>query len=74
LATAADVVFESVSDVVHLLAETTSQVRRGEVDVKIANAVGYLGSIALRALQAADIEARIAAVEAALAEAKRGRR
>jgi hypothetical protein len=68
---AADVKFEAIADVVNLLAETTSQVRRGEVDVRVANAVGYLGSIALRALQAADIETRLAAVEAELAK-KRG--
>jgi len=37
-------------DVVKLIGETISQVRRGEVDPKVANAGGYLGGLLMKAL------------------------
>ena len=52
-------------DVVKLLAETINQVRRGEVDPKVANAVGYLGGLLMKALHVTEIESRLAALEAA---------
>jgi len=51
------------SDVVKLLNETINQVRIGEIEVKIANAVGYLSGICLKALEQGDIEERLTALE-----------
>ena len=52
-------------DVVKLLAETINQVRRGEVDPKVANAVGYLGGLLTKAIRETEIESRLANLEAA---------
>jgi hypothetical protein len=52
-------------DVVKLLAETINQVRRGEVDPKVANAVGYLGGLLMKAIHETEIESRLATLEAA---------
>ena len=53
-------------DVVTLLAQTINQVRRGEVDPKVANAVGYLGGLLVKALHETEIEGRLAVLEAAV--------
>ena len=53
-------------DVVKLLAETINQVRRGEIDPKIANAVGYLGGLLLKALHETELETRLATLEEAI--------
>jgi hypothetical protein len=50
-ADAPDVAVADVGGVVTLLAETISQVRRGELDPRIGNALGYLSGILLRALE-----------------------
>ena len=54
---------KKTSDVVSLLNETINQVRTGEIEVKIANAVGYLSGICLKALEQGDIEKRLEALE-----------
>lgn len=41
------VTVEDGVDVVRLLCETISQVRRGEIDPRIANSVGYLSNVLL---------------------------
>ena len=64
--TAPDARLQGARDVVSLLAETINQVRRGEVDPKVANAVGYLGGLLIKALHEAEIEGRLAALEAAV--------
>jgi len=59
LATAGDVVFASVGDAIVLLAETASQVRRGEIDVRVANSLFYGASVALRALMPDEIQKQV---------------
>jgi len=54
---------KNTSDVVSLLNETINQVRTGEIEVKIANAVGYLSGICLKALEQGDMEKRVEALE-----------
>ena len=54
----------SMADVVALLGLTINQVRRGELDPRVANAVGYLAATLLRALEQGDIEKRLAELEA----------
>jgi hypothetical protein len=56
----------STQDVSSLLGESINQVRRGQLDPRVANAVGYLASILLGALQQGPLEERLARVEAAL--------
>jgi hypothetical protein len=63
---APDVPLKTVADVVALLAETINQTRKGALDPKVSNAVGYLGSVLLRALQEHEMEQRLAVLEAAL--------
>ena len=60
---APDVAVESAQDVVRLLGETISQVRRGEIDPRIANSVGYLSGIVLKAREQGDIEDRLKLIE-----------
>jgi hypothetical protein len=64
--TAPDARLQDNHDVVKLLAETINQVRRGDIDPKVANAVGYLGGLLMKALHETEIEGRLAALEAAV--------
>jgi hypothetical protein len=61
--TAPDLELKAVSDVVKVLGESINQTRRGELDPKVANAVGYLASVLLRALQGETQEMRLQALE-----------
>ena len=61
-----DVAVRSLADVVILVETTINDVRSGRVDVKIANAVGVLANVAIRAIERSDLEARLAALEAVL--------
>lgn len=45
-----DLDLKQPGDVVQLLALTISQLRRGQIEPRIANGVGYLGSIVLSAM------------------------
>lgn len=56
----------SSQDVVLLVAETINQVRRGQLHPKIANTVGYLASVQLRALEQGPVEERLSRLEATL--------
>ena len=62
-ADAPDVKVEDGADVVKLLSLTINQVRRGEIDPRVANAVGYLSNIVLAATAQRDLETRIAELE-----------
>jgi hypothetical protein len=57
---------KSVRDVTELLAETINHLRAGKLDPRVANAVGYLATAMLKALQEGDIEARLRAIEQVL--------
>ena len=59
----------NTQDVSALLAESINQVRRGELDPRVANSVGHLASILLGALQQGPLEERLARLEAALLNA-----
>jgi len=62
-ADAPDVKVEDGGDVVKLLSATINQVRRGEIDPRVANAVGYLSNIALAATDRRELESQIAELE-----------
>ena len=68
---ASDVAVRSLGDVVCLVEDTINDVRCGRVDVRVANAVGYLANVAIKAIQQADLEMRLAALEAVLEPARR---
>lgn len=53
----------SAGDVCKLLSETIGDVRIGRLDPKIANTVGYLAGVLVRALEVGKIEERLAALE-----------
>jgi len=57
----------SAADVSGLLAETINQVRRGEVDPRISNAIGYLAGILLKAKERDELEQRITRLESIIA-------
>jgi hypothetical protein len=57
----------NAADVTALLAETINQVRRGEIDAYIANSVGQLSQILLKARQQDEFEQRLAKVESIFA-------
>ena len=65
-ADAPDLKVESCQDVVSLISETINQVRKGELDPRVANAVGYLANVLIRAVEQGDIEDRIEALESAV--------
>jgi hypothetical protein len=58
-----DVTVEDGADVVKLLGATINQVRRGEIDPRVANAVGYLSNIVLSATGQRELENRLAELE-----------
>lgn len=62
-ADAPDVKVEDAADVVKLLSATINQTRRGEVDPRVANAVGYLANIVLAATGQRELENRLAELE-----------
>lgn len=59
-----DVKVENCTDVVSLISATINQVRRGQVDPRVANAVGYLANVLIRAVEQSEVEQRLAALEA----------
>jgi len=56
----------SMGDVLKLIETTINDVRAGRVDVKVANAVGYLANVSVKVIQQADIEVRLEALESVL--------
>ncbi len=61
-----NVAVRSLGDVVALVETTINDVRAGRVDVRVANAVGVLANVAIRAIERSDLEARLAVLEAVL--------
>jgi len=51
------------NDVVELLSDTIGRVRSGDLDIKIANCIGYLSGHLLRAFEVTDLENRLEFVE-----------
>lgn len=61
-----DIEISSARDVVGLLSQTVNQVRRGQLDVRVANSVAYICGYILKAREQGEIDDRLAKVEAAL--------
>jgi hypothetical protein len=63
----------NTTDVSALLADSINRLRRGQLDPRVANSMGYLTSVLLRSLEQGPIEERLAKIEAALmANAQQG--
>ncbi len=63
---APDIKVESCRDVVRLISDTINQVRRGELDPRVANAIGYLANVLIKAAEQGDTEKRLEDLEAAV--------
>src|SRR5437588_6567425 len=58
----------NTKEVSAFLADSINQLRRGQLDPRVANGIGYLTSVLLRALEQGPLEERMAKIEAALAQ------
>lgn len=56
----------TIPDIVDLLCQTVADVRAGRIDPKVANAVGYLSNVMLKAMEAEALGDRLAALEEAV--------
>jgi hypothetical protein len=56
---------KSAGDVVALLGLTLNQVRKGQIDPRVANSVGYISGILLKALEMESLEQRVSDLERA---------
>jgi hypothetical protein len=54
---------ESADEVRHLLADTITRVRRGQLDTSVSNAIGYLCQTGMKVLELTELERRLAAIE-----------
>lgn len=64
--TTPDARIDDCRDAIALLVQTINQVRKGEIDPRIANSVGFLTNILMKALDHHEIENRIEQLEALL--------
>jgi hypothetical protein len=62
---------KTVANVAELLAGAINQVRRGELDPRVGNTLGYLASALLKALETGTLETRLSALEAAMKDHRR---
>jgi hypothetical protein len=58
-----DLKIENCQDTVPLLSETINQVRKGQIDPRVANAVGYLANVIIKAVEQSDLEKRLEEIE-----------
>jgi hypothetical protein len=63
-----EVKIESQKDVVALIAKTINEVRKGLVEVRIANCTFYGCGHLIKALEIADLEERVAEIEKVISE------
>lgn len=55
-------------DVVTFLTETINQVRSGELDVRVANALAYLAGHLIKALEVSEVDKRVSTIERIILE------
>ena len=60
-----DCAVRNAADVIALLGMSINQVRRGQIDPRVANAIGYLSATLLKALELGNLEQRVSALELA---------
>jgi hypothetical protein len=67
-----DRALSNTKEVSAFLADSINQLRRGQLDARIANGVGYLTSVLLCSLEQGPVEERLAKIEATLAANAQG--
>lgn len=65
-ADAPDLPVAKASDIVALIGDTIARVRKGSLDPRIANTIGYLSSVALRGIEVGELEERLARLESVI--------
>ena len=60
LSDAEDLPLQNAADVTALLGKAINEVRQGKLDPKVANAIGFLAGVLLRALETSDIAEQLA--------------
>ena len=63
---APDVKLEDCGDAIALISETINEVRKGKIDPRVANSVGFLANILIKAAERNKLETRIEQLEALL--------
>ena len=58
-----DVKVEDCGDAIALISETINQVRKGQIDPRVANSVGFLANILIKAVEQNKLETRIEQLE-----------
>lgn len=61
-----EIIISCSTDVLKLLEQTINDLRQVKTSVKIANTIGYLSGIALKAIEQSDLEKRMEILEYAL--------
>ena len=61
--TVPDVNVEDCGDAIALISETINQVRKGQIDPRVANSVGFLANILIKAVEQNKLETRIEQLE-----------
>lgn len=61
-----DIQVEDCQDVVKLISVTINQVRKGELDPRIANTIGYLANVLIKAAEQGVLERRISDLESVI--------
>jgi hypothetical protein len=64
----ADTPLESVDDVKALLGQTINQLRKGQLDPKVSNGIGYLAGVLLKAIEGSDLARDVEALKQQLRE------
>jgi hypothetical protein len=62
----------TTTEIARLLGDSINQIRLGELDPRVANAMGYMASVLLKALQQGPVEERLAYLEAILVKSSSG--
>ena len=60
---APDIEVEDCGDAIGLLVDTINQVRKGKIDPRVANSVGFLSNILIKAVERDKLETRIQQLE-----------
>ena len=61
-------------DVILLLEDTINKVRAGEIDLRVANSIGYLSGHLLKAIEIAKLEDRVEIIERVILEKRKSYR
>ena len=61
-----DITLENASEVSALITDSINQLRRGQLDPRVAKGIGYLAGVLLRSLEQGAMERRISKLESSL--------